>query len=61
MLAASDAERLGLERGQNTVVRHAAGTHAGPLRISHRLRPGCVRINWRGAASTGTSADVGAA
>ncbi len=61
MLAASDAERLGLERGQTTVVRHAAGTHAGPLRISHRLRPGCVRINWRGAASTGTSADVGAA
>jgi NADH-quinone oxidoreductase subunit G len=53
MLAAADAERLGLSAGDPVVVTHAGGAHTGPLRLSRRLRAGAVRINWAGAPVTG--------
>ncbi len=56
-LAHADAERLGIARGDEVSVRHAAGEHTGPARISRRQLPGSVRINWRGAPA-GASATV---
>jgi NADH-quinone oxidoreductase subunit G len=53
MLATEDAERLGLSAGDLVVVTHARGVHAGPLRLSRRLRPGSVRINWAGPPVSG--------
>ncbi len=60
VIAHADAERLGIKRGGMVAVRHAAGEHIGAARVSRRLLPGSVRINWRGAAGTGTTAVVGA-
>jgi len=60
VLARADAERLGIARGAQVVVRHAAGEHVGTAQLSRRLVPGTVRINWRGAAGTGSTAVVGA-
>ena len=60
VLAHDDAQRLGIKRGAMVVVSHAAGEHVGAARISRRLLPGCVRINWRASAATGTHAVVGA-
>ena len=60
VLARADAERLGIARGAQVVVRHAAGEHVGTAQLSRRLLPGTVRINWRGAAGTGSTAVVGA-
>ena len=37
---------------------HAAGEHVGEARISRRLVPGCVRINWTGARGVGRRATV---
>ncbi|MGA0121443.1 MAG: molybdopterin-dependent oxidoreductase [Gaiellales bacterium] len=56
-LAHADAERLGIKRGDEVSVRHAAGEHTGLVRISRRQLPGSVRINWRGAPA-GPSATV---
>ena len=58
VLAHSDAERLGVRRGDEVAVRHAAGEHVGEARISRRLVPGCVRINWTGARGVGRRATV---
>jgi anaerobic selenocysteine-containing dehydrogenase len=58
VLAHADAERLGVKRGDQVAVRHAAGEHQGEVRISRRLLPGAVRINWLGGAGTGTTATV---
>ena len=58
VLAHEDAERMGVRRGDTVVVRHAAGEHEGEARISRRLLPGAVRINWSGAACTGSAAAV---
>ena len=60
MISHADAEQTGVKRGDELAVRHAAGEHIGEARISRRLLPGTVRINWSGAAGTGTSATVGA-
>jgi NADH-quinone oxidoreductase subunit G len=60
VLAHEDAKRLGIGRGDQVAVRHAAGEHVGEAVISRRLHPGSVRINWRGAAGTGAHAVVGA-
>jgi anaerobic selenocysteine-containing dehydrogenase len=60
VLAHEDARRLGVARGDEIKVRHASGEHVGTVRISRRLLPGAVRINWRGTAATGTTANVGA-
>ena len=60
VVAHADAERLGIKRGDDVAVRHAVGEHVGTARISRRLLPGSVRINWRGAAGTGSTAVVGA-
>ena len=58
MLAHADAERLGVRRGDEVAVRLAAGEHVGEARISRRLLPGCVRINWTGARGVGRRATV---
>ena len=58
MIAHADAQAGGIARGDEVVVRHAAGEHIGTARISRRLLPGTVRINWSGAAGTGASATV---
>ena len=58
VLAHADAERLGVRRGDEVAVRHAAGEHVGEVRISRRLLPGCVRINWTGAQHAGRRATV---
>jgi anaerobic selenocysteine-containing dehydrogenase len=58
MIAHADAQAGGITRGDEVVVRHAAGEHIGTARISRRLLPGTVRINWSGAAGTGASATV---
>ena len=58
VLAHADAERLGIRRGDEVAVRHAAGEHIGEARISRRLVPGCVRINWTGARGVGRRATV---
>ena len=58
VLAHADAERLGVRRGDEVAVRHAAGEHVGEARISRRLVPGCVRINWTGARGVGRRATV---
>jgi NADH-quinone oxidoreductase subunit G len=60
MVSHADAEQQGISRGDEVVVRHAAGEHLGTARISRRLHPGTVRINWSGAAGTGLSATLGA-
>ncbi|MGI9116453.1 MAG: molybdopterin-dependent oxidoreductase [Gaiellales bacterium] len=60
MIAHADAQQNGVRRGDQIVVRHAAGEHLGEARISRRQLPGTVRINWSGAAGTGTTATVGA-
>ena len=58
MLAHADAERMGVRKGDEVAVRHAAGEHVGEARISRRLVPGCVRINWTGARGVGRRATV---
>ena len=60
MVSHADAQQHGISRGDQLAVRHAAGEHIGEARISRRLLPGTVRINWSGAAGTGTSATMGA-
>ena len=60
MVSHTDAQQHAIARGDQIAVRHAAGEHIGEARISRRLLPGTVRINWSGAAGTGTSATVGA-
>ncbi len=60
MVSHQDAQQHGIKRGDQLAVRHAAGEHIGEARVSRRLLPGTVRINWSGAAGTGTSATMGA-
>ncbi|MDX6570682.1 MAG: NADH-quinone oxidoreductase subunit [Gaiellales bacterium] len=55
VLAHADAQRLGLNEGQQVLVVHEGGRTSGPLHISRSQQTGAIRVPWLGAPVTGSA------